>query len=93
MLFFSTNKIQQLIIDSKIILNALGMRCPDTVMMLRKNIRTIQTGENLLLITDDTTTIREIPMFCEFLNHSLINKYIKDIPYYFLIKKGNINIL
>ncbi|WWO99927.1 MAG: sulfurtransferase TusA [Candidatus Dasytiphilus stammeri] len=73
--------------DSNVILNALGMRCPETVMILRNNIRSMQCGEKLLLITDDNTAIREIPIFCEFMDHSLINQYIKNIPYFFLLKK------
>ncbi|WWO97602.1 MAG: sulfurtransferase TusA [Candidatus Dasytiphilus stammeri] len=71
------------------ILNTLGIRCPETIMILRKNIRNMQVNEKLLLITDDTTALRDIPIFCDFMNHSLIHQYIKDIPYYFFIQKGN----
>ncbi|WWP00329.1 MAG: sulfurtransferase TusA [Candidatus Dasytiphilus stammeri] len=79
--------------NSHRILNTLGMRCPETIMMLRKNIRSMQVDEKLLFITDDTTALRDIPIFCEFMNHSLIHQYIKDIPYYFFIKKGKLNVL
>ncbi|WWO98562.1 MAG: sulfurtransferase TusA [Candidatus Dasytiphilus stammeri] len=81
--------MKKLIINSNRIFNALGMRCPETLMMLRKNIRSMQVGQKLLIITDDATAIRDFPIFCEFMNHSLINHKIKEIPYYFLIRKGS----
>ncbi|UDG81644.1 Sulfur carrier protein TusA [Candidatus Profftia lariciata] len=69
-------------------LNALGLMCPEPIMMLRKTIRHMEKGETLLLIANDPTTIRDIPIFCCFMNHELIAKETKIIPYRYLLRKG-----
>jgi TusA-related sulfurtransferase len=37
-------------------LDAQGLRCPEPVMMVRKTVRNMQTGETLLIIADDPAT-------------------------------------
>jgi tRNA 2-thiouridine synthesizing protein A len=44
-------------------LDAQGLRCPEPVMMVRKTVRNMQTGETLLIIADDPATTRDIPGF------------------------------
>ena len=34
-------------------LDAQGLRCPEPVMMVRKTVRNMQSGETLLIIADD----------------------------------------
>ncbi|STW33943.1 tRNA 5-methylaminomethyl-2-thiouridine synthase TusA [Klebsiella pneumoniae] len=41
-------------------LDALGLRCPEPVMMVRKTVRTMPVGETLLIIADDPATTRDI---------------------------------
>ena len=43
-------------------LDALGLRCPEPVMMVRKTVRNMQPGETLLIIADDPATTRDIPV-------------------------------
>ena len=69
-------------------LDALGLRCPEPVMMVRKTVRQMAAGETLLIITDDPATTRDIPSFCEFMDHTLIASETTQIPYQYLIKKG-----
>ncbi len=69
-------------------LDALGLRCPEPVMMVRKKVRRMQDGETLLIIADDPATTRDIPSFCEFMDHTLIASEIDATPYHYLIKKG-----
>jgi tRNA 2-thiouridine synthesizing protein A len=68
-------------------LDAIGLRCPEPVMMVRMNIRKIAVGETLLVIADDPSTTRDIPSFCEFMDHELVAKQVTSSPYQFLIKK------
>jgi len=70
-------------------LDTLGLRCPEPVMMLRLSIRKIAVGETLLIIADDPSTTRDIPSFCRFMDHTLVNSQTKKPPFQFLIKKGN----
>ena len=68
-------------------LNAIGLRCPEPVMMVRKNIRKIAIGDTLLVQADDTSTTRDIPSFCRFMEHELLAQQIEEKPYLYLIKK------
>nr|BET44412.1 MAG: sulfurtransferase TusA [Candidatus Aschnera chinzeii] len=64
-----------------------GLRCPETMMMIRKMIRQMHKNDILLIITDDSSVYRDIYAFCTFMNHKLIAKNLHQIPYKFLIKK------
>jgi len=68
-------------------LDALGLRCPEPVMMVRKSIRSMESGQTLLIKADDPATVRDIPSFCRFMGHELVEQFIEDKPFYFLIKK------
>ncbi|MGI2261317.1 sulfurtransferase TusA [Shewanella sp. GXUN23E] len=69
-------------------LDALGLRCPEPVMMVRKTVRHMAEGETLLIIADDPATTRDIPSFCQFMDHTLIASQTDALPYRYLIKKG-----
>ncbi|MBK4764799.1 MAG: sulfurtransferase TusA [Pantoea sp. Brub] len=68
-------------------LDICGMRCPDPLMFIRKFIRDITLGDNLLIIADDISTIHDVPNFCHFMGHILLFKQTNILPYQFLIKK------
>jgi len=70
-------------------LDAIGLRCPEPVMMVRLNIRKIQIGETLLISADDPSTARDIPSFCRFMDHQLVAQQCDNIPFQYLIKKGS----
>ena len=44
-------------------LDTVGLRCPEPVMLVRKNIRHMNEGEVLLILADDPATTRDIPDF------------------------------
>lgn len=69
-------------------LDALGLRCPEPVMMVRKTVRFMQEGETLLIIADDPATTRDIPGFCRFMEHTLLAQSVDAAPYKYLLKKG-----
>lgn len=69
-------------------LDAIGLRCPEPVMMLRQKIRKINSGETLLIIADDPSTARDIPSFCRFMEHQLIEQQCEKLPFQYIIKKG-----
>lgn len=70
------------------VLDAEGMRCPEPVMMVRKTIRKMKDGETLLVTADDPSTTRDIPSFCRFMDHQLIDSQTEQLPYQYLIRKG-----
>ncbi|MDP4530205.1 sulfurtransferase TusA [Alkalimonas delamerensis] len=69
-------------------LDALGLRCPEPVMMTRLAIRKMAVGETLLIIADDPATTRDIPSFCRFMDHQLLASDTTELPYRYLVKKG-----
>ena len=69
-------------------LNALGMRCPEPVMMVRLQVRKMQDGETLSVIADDHSTTRDMPSFCRFMQHTMISAKTDCSPYIYLIRKG-----
>ncbi|WP_028116955.1 sulfurtransferase TusA [Ferrimonas senticii] len=70
-------------------LDAIGLRCPEPVMMVRKTVRNMAVGETLLVTADDPSTTRDIPSFCTFMDHVLVASDVAAAPYRYLIKKGN----
>ncbi len=69
-------------------LDASGLRCPEPVMMVRKTVRLMQDGEVLLVIADDPATVRDIPSFCRFMDHTLLASETENPPNRYLIRKG-----
>lgn len=69
-------------------LDALGLRCPEPVMMIRLEVRKMQDGETLTIIADDPATTRDVPSFCRFMDHTLIASATESLPYQYLIRKG-----
>ena len=69
-------------------LDALGLRCPEPVMMVRKTVRHMDDGQTLLIIADDPATTRDIPGFCRFMDHQLIAQETEQATYRYLLRKG-----
>jgi len=69
-------------------LDALGLRCPEPVMMVRLNVRKMEEGQTLSVIADDPSTTRDIPSFCRFMQHTLLASEIEKAPYRYIIRKG-----
>lgn len=76
------------ILEAQHHLDAIGLRCPEPVMMVRKQVRSMATGETLLITADDPSTTRDIPSFCQFMDHALLSSQVDQLPYQFLIQKG-----
>ena len=72
-------------------LDTVGLRCPEPVMLVRKNIRHMNEGEVLLILADDPATTRDIPSFCQFMEHTLLASKTKETPFKYWVKKANKN--
>lgn len=55
-------------------------------MMLHNAMRNALAGEIILVTATDPSTQRDIPKFCEFLGHELVESGVSDY-YYFYIRK------
>lgn len=55
-------------------LDARGLFCPEPVMLLHKKIREMAAGDILEVVATDPSTQRDIPKFCTFLEHELLEQ-------------------
>ncbi|AWX16043.1 sulfurtransferase TusA [Mergibacter septicus] len=69
-------------------LDTCGLRCPEPVMLVRKAVRSLQDGDILLVIADDPATTRDIPGFCKFMDHTLLQQENTTPPYRYWLQKG-----
>ncbi|OOF55783.1 sulfurtransferase TusA [Rodentibacter myodis] len=69
-------------------LDTLGLRCPEPVMLVRKNMRHLNDGDVLFIIADDPATTRDIPSFCQFMDHTLLQGETTTPPFKYWVKKG-----
>ena len=68
-------------------LDASGLFCPEPVMLLHNKIRDIEAGDLLRLTATDPSTSRDVPKFCHYLGHELVESSQKAGKYLYLIRK------
>ncbi len=68
-------------------LDTCGLFCPEPVMMLHNKIRDISPGEVVRVLATDPSTKRDIPKFCNFLEHPLLVQNEQDNQFVYLIRK------
>ncbi|MGI6409372.1 MAG: sulfurtransferase TusA [Gammaproteobacteria bacterium] len=68
-------------------LDARGLFCPEPVMMLHQAVRQLQAGQVLHVLASDPSTRRDIPRFCTFLGHSLLQTDEQQGQYSYWIRK------
>lgn len=69
------------------ILDASGLNCPEPVMMLHNKVRDLAPGGLLKVIATDPSTRRDIPKFCLFLGHELLEQSQQGGTYLYFIRK------
>ncbi|MBV7564693.1 sulfurtransferase TusA [Pseudomonas sp. sia0905] len=68
-------------------LDATGLFCPEPVMMLHNKVRDLPAGGLLKVIATDPSTQRDIPKFCVFLGHELVEQAQDAETYLYWIRK------
>ena len=69
-------------------LDATGLRCPEPLMLVRNAMMDIESGQVLKIIATDPSTSWDLPKFCKFLDHELIDQKVDDGIYSYWIRKG-----
>lgn len=69
------------------VLDASGLNCPEPVMMLHQYVRDLAAGGLLKVIATDPSTRRDIPKFCAFLDHQLVDQQEREGTYLYWIRK------
>ena len=74
--------------DFDTLLDTSGLYCPEPVMMLHGAVRDVVSGQVIKVVATDPSTERDIPKFCQFLDHELIAHYQQDEAYIYFIRRG-----
>ncbi|MEE4203839.1 MAG: sulfurtransferase TusA [Halieaceae bacterium] len=69
-------------------IDAVGLRCPEPVMMLHAAIRRAKSGDLLQLVATDPSTQRDVANFCRFLPHELVSSEERGDNYVYVVRKG-----
>jgi len=68
-------------------LDTSGLYCPEPVMLLHNRVRDMSEGEVVQVIATDPSTTRDIPKFCHFLGHDLLEQQEEAGRYVYYIRK------
>ena len=66
-----------------LVLDTVGLFCPEPVMLMHNKIRDIESGQLLKVLATDPSTKRDIPKFCTFLGHELLSQDDIDGQYHY----------
>ncbi len=80
-----SESIESLAVDA--VLDASGLNCPEPVMMLHQQVRDLPAGGLLKVIATDPSTRRDIPKFCVFLGHELVEQQVQEGTFLYWIRK------
>ena len=70
------------------ILDTSGLFCPEPVMLLHNKIRDMGSGAVVFVIATDPSTQRDIPKFCTFLGHEVLEQNSDAERFFYRIKKA-----
>jgi len=68
-------------------LDTSGLYCPEPVMLLHNIVRDMELGDCVEVLATDPSTQRDIPKFCHFLGHELLEQAEEDGCFRYLICK------
>ncbi|MHB1924920.1 MAG: sulfurtransferase TusA family protein [Acidimicrobiales bacterium] len=74
--------------DPDIVVDAKGKSCPMPVVMARKGMANIESGQLMALEATDPGSCRDIPAWARDMGHDLIGTDLLDGGYRYLIRKG-----
>ena len=68
-------------------IDAIGLVCPEPIMLLHKAIHESDSGQIIELIATDPAAKKDVEKFCEFLDHKLVSCKEEKDHFIFQIKK------
>ncbi len=69
-------------------IDAVGLVCPEPLMIVRNRVRKMQPGEVLFVVATDPSTDRDFRDFCRFMGHELLSKAQIGDRLEYRIRKG-----
>lgn len=74
-------------------LDCRGLCCPEPLTILRNAVRAGLPGQVFELLSDDPVSLRDIPAFCKFMNHTLVSLPDEKIHVFSSLKERIISVL
>jgi tRNA 2-thiouridine synthesizing protein A len=71
-----------------ITLDAMGKKCPMPVLLTKKELKKMTTGQTLELIVDDKGALKDVPALLSKTGDELVNTNEENARVTFLIKKN-----
>ncbi|MGN1393055.1 MAG: sulfurtransferase TusA family protein [Succinivibrionaceae bacterium] len=68
-------------------INTIGLKCPEPLMLVRKKLREINTGDTITVLADDLSTIRDFKLLCSHMSHKLLSQSQEKDILTFIIEK------
>lgn len=68
-------------------INALNLTCPEPLTLLRNAVRKANPNEIIEIESNDPVSLRDIPAFCNFMGHKLLNIPDYKTNFTFVIQK------
>ncbi len=75
-------------IPHDLLVDTTGLLCPEPVMLLHSAVRGLAQGRVIKVIATDPSTTRDIPKFCRFLGHELLDQQQIELSYEYFIRCG-----
>jgi len=69
-------------------LNALGKKCPMPILLTKKELKKMSSGQTLELIVDDKGALKDIPAMVNTTGNELVETNETDAEIRFVIKKA-----
>lgn len=67
-------------------LDLKGLLCPEPVMMMHQKVAELKAEDMIHVEATDPSTSRDIPKFCQFLGHELVDQNQDEAVYHYIIK-------
>lgn len=60
------------------LLDTSGLYCPEPIMLMHNKVRDMASGQVLKVVATDPATTRDVPKFCQFLGHELLEQDVSS---------------
>ena len=71
-----------------LLVDTTGLLCPEPLMLLHRAVREVKTGKIIKIVATDPSTKRDIPKFCQFLGHQLVDQKSDANSFQYFIRCG-----
>ena len=68
-------------------IDTVYLRCPEPLMIVRRTMRTLESGDTLTVTADDPSTERDFTLLCTHMNYTLLSHTVDGSIHTFVIEK------